>query len=492
MAKDTARSITRLSPAPGSEAYRWLRAAVFVLLAGFWVGSGTGIVSSNDGSHLALARALALYREVHIDPEAALTLRVDLAQRRGHFYSDRPPGTAFLALPAVLIGHGFDGRLLRGSRRRNEMMTPTASAPFERTYYHRGHRPPLLVLMLGSILAACLQSVAMGLVALACLWHLLERRGVDLWGCIFAVLALGLGSLLGPYSTALFSHSTAAALVAIVLVAIDHLNGDVSRRGPGLRRPEVLWTLLLGLAGGWASATDYLLVVVMVPLTMSSVRWRRWWLLWLGALPIVVATLIYHDLAFGSPFSLGYDHHANFKFARDRWTTFDGSLLTGFWVQWGLGKSAGLLAQSPIAFLGLCGTIASCFVGGRSKRPRGAVRLAMWLPWILLLCLHRTPEGGQGVDHRYLIPIMPVAGLGLGALWTFCSGRRWLQSTLVGLAGGSAMLVWPSFLAWHETDFFSNAKIGLIAAMVLSALIVVPRILEYGFGSDEDPSRGSA
>ena len=60
-----------------------------------WLANSGGLLSSNDGSHLALARALVLHHRVDIDGERALTLEVDLATREGHAYSDRPPGTAF-------------------------------------------------------------------------------------------------------------------------------------------------------------------------------------------------------------------------------------------------------------------------------------------------------------------------------------------------------------------------------------------------------------
>ena len=65
------------------------------VLAALWISLASGLVSSNDGSHVALARALALRGETTIDPEVGLTLWVDRARRDGHDYSDRPPGTAF-------------------------------------------------------------------------------------------------------------------------------------------------------------------------------------------------------------------------------------------------------------------------------------------------------------------------------------------------------------------------------------------------------------
>ena len=85
---------------------------------------------------------------------------------------------------------------------------------------------------------------------------------------------------------------------------------------------------------------------------------------------------------------------------------------------------------------------------------RGARRW-LWgaLPWIVLLACHRTPTGGAGEDHRYLVPLMPVLAVGLGLAWQRWSGAqgraRWIAAALVALAVLSASLGWTHVLrAW--------------------------------------------
>ena len=77
-----------------------------------------------------------------------------------------------------------------------------------------------------------------------------------------------------------------------------------------------------------------------------------------------------------------------------------------------------------------------------------------------MLCLHRTPSGGATVDHRYLVPAVPIVGLGLALAW-----QRWIAephtrtqhpwraravlwlSLLVAVA--SCVLVWSHFVSWR-------------------------------------------
>jgi len=393
-----------------------LAAALLGLLL---VWAAPGLVSSNDGSHLALARALILRGEPSLGDEVALTLWVDRARRGGTDYSDRPPGTALLAAPAVWVGALLDPSLLRTSLETHEVMVKPAATRYAETY--------------------AIHCAAVGLLGVFGVILLLRRRGLGPPAQVFAALTLGLGCLWGPYSTVLFSHVTAGALVVWTVLGLEV---GVGERGDDGEAPALRpWPLLgAGLAAGWATSTDYLVGLLVLGIGLTTVPPRRWlrvlpWVL-MGAAPIVAITLLYHDAAFGSPFSIGYDHHANFEFARQRLTTFAGNPLAGLWSQWGLGDRAGVLALAPVMLLGMAGLV----MHGERRWLLGA------LPWISLLALHQTPTGGAGVDHRYLIPLMPLLAVGLGRLWpseTESRGRaRAKIAGLVALALASAALSW--------------------------------------------------
>ncbi len=437
------RSVTESADARPST--RRITVLGLLLLGLLYAWAGPGLVSSNDGSHLALARALVLRGETTLGDEVALTLWVDRARREGRNYSDRPPGTALLAAPAVRLGAALDPGLLDTSLRTKEVMVQPAAPRYAETYVarvtrHRKRAPPLLVLQ-GTAAMLSLHCAAVGVFGVLGVLLLLRRRGASPAAQGFAAVGLGLACLWGPYSTVLFSHVTAGAAAIWTVLGLEAGLGEPSDSD----EPRVARLPLLGagLCAGWAASADYLVGVLVLGLGLAMVSPRRWpavapWVL-LGALPVLGVTLAYHDAAFGSPWSLGYDHHANFEFARERVSTFSGNPLWGLWAQWGAGEGAGVLVLAPVMLVGLIGLL----TGPERRWLVGA------LPWILLIAAHRTPTGGAAEDHRYLVPLMPLLAVGLGRAWS-----RWAEGS------GRARLVaivWVTLgaisgaLAWTHT-----------------------------------------
>ncbi|MFV8750284.1 hypothetical protein ACNOYE_07015 [Nannocystaceae bacterium ST9] len=450
---------------------RWWFALLFALLALLWSGSATGLLSSNDGSHLALARALVLRGETSIEPDRALTLGIDLAEREGRAYSDRPPGTAFTALLAVWLGDRLDAAALvraRDQARAGDPVEPMpACPPYVATYAKRFPDAPPLAKRIATGVLLGLHACLLGLLGLALIDRLLARLALSRGARLFALASLGAATLWGPYSTALFSHVASATMLSGFLLGALALREPP----PGWRAHAI--ALATGLAGGWAIACDYLLVLALVPASLLAIDWRRWPMVLLGGAPIVVATLAYHQAAFGSPFAIGYDFHSTFAFARERESTFGGDPLEGLWVLLGAGRGAGLLAQAPIALAGLLA------LAWYARRPelRGLGLAALgFVAWLLALCFHATPWGGGTEDHRYLIPILPLAAIGLGLAWEHASARPWLRALLVLLALGSAWRVWSAFLAWREGTLLANAELGtMVALAVLVASLLARR-----------------
>ena len=405
----------------------WLLAPLAIVAFVSWLAA-SGLVSSNDGSHVALARALALRHETKIDDDVALTLYVDRAVRGAHDYSDRPPGTAFAAFPAVWLGDKLDPALRdpRGSK--------AAAKNFAETYdirrrRHRARSPPLYGLR-GTALALSIHTVVIGGLGLLAAFVLLRRARASPPAAAFAITTLGLATLWGPYSTALFSHVSAGTALAAMLVGAT---GD--------RR--VHW-VLGGAAAGWAIACEYTLLLAVVPAVLLLAERRTWPYVGLGSIPVLALVAAYHDAAFGSPLAIGYDFQSNFGFARDRATTFDANPLLGLWTLWGAGRGAGVLAQSPVVFAGLAGL----WIAGKR---RWLLALA---PWALLLCFHRTPFGGGTEDHRYLVPALPILAVGIGLLWdrlaTADPTKAPLRlATLIAAALASTLLTWTHFFSWR-------------------------------------------
>jgi len=440
--------------------FGWVVAVVWLV----WGAAASGLTSSNDGSHVALARALAVRGQTTIDPDAALTLRVDVARKDGHLYSDRPPGAAFLALPAVWLGHRLDrmlAPLVRDQAHAREHANtvehvPAASA-YVHTYMKRGGALDALFGMRATLWLVVIHALVVGLLGLWCVDATLRRQEYGVVARRFAVLSLALASAFGPYSTVLFAHGTAATMMAACMLALVRTSRD--------DQSTVAWPLLAGLAGGWAIASDYLLVLAVVPLVLLQAPRRSWPAILLGAMPIVVATLAYHAAAFSSPFAIGYDFQQNFAFARARASTFDGNVLHGAWVLLGAGDGAGLLAQSPITLVGI-GTLAY------ARRFR---LLLPWTPWLVALCLHHTPTGGATVDHRYLVPMLPLAAVGLAHVWQLATTERRISWILLAISFTSAFAVWKHVFTWQESRPFPHPMHGLVGALVVGTVCMVAR-----------------
>ncbi len=446
-------------------------ARLLALLAFVWVASASGLLSSNDGSHLALARALALRGETTIEPDRALTLGVDLSLHNDRVYSDRPPGTAFTALLAVWLGDRLDPAALARAQEQvragDDVHPLPACPPYISTYAKRFPAAPPLAKRIATSVLIGLHAALMGLLALVLLERMLVALGLAREARRFAIAGLGLATLLGPYSTALYAHVPSATMVSGFLLGVLALrrHADASTRAQAI-------ALATGLAGAWAVACDYLLALAIVPTTLLALPWRRWPLVLLGTLPIALATLAYHDAAFGSPFAIGYDFHATFEFARSRNETFDGDMLEGLWILLGSGRGAGMLAQSPLALVGL---VVLVVVALRDPQRRELGLLALgFVPWLLALGRHETPWGGGTDDHRYLIPLLPLAGLGLALAWA--RAGLLAKGLLLLLALGSAWRVWSHFTSWREVGLLESPLLGLLAALlVLLAAELVAR-----------------
>lgn len=421
------------------------------MLGMFYASQSSGLVSSNDGSHVALGRALVHRGAPSITPEVGLTLWIDHAIREGEDYSDRPPGTAFAALPSIWIGGQFDDawgsasveRLKAGEKGQDldsivvvRPATDRYIATYGKRRLEKRGRSPNLISLQGTALFVGAHAAVMGALGLAGLLMLLRRRDVEPAGQFIVVLAVGVGTLWGPYSTMLFSHVSAGTMLVWCVWGLETL----SLEGTPLQR----WRagLLAGLCGAWAVSADYALVVAVVPLVLVVAPVRELPKVAVGAAPLAIATALYHDAAFGSPLAIGYDHHATFAFATSRTATFSGNPLEGLWSLWGAGQDAGALVMAPILLVAAGGMVFERRIG-----------FAL-LPWAVLLCFHRTPTGGAGADHRYLVPIVAVLGLGLGGVWRWSarlpSGwTRLARVSVVVLTAVSAALVWSHFFAWR-------------------------------------------
>src|SRR5690349_20194850 len=153
-----------------------------------------GIISTNDGSHFALTKALAVDGTARSDPYvnyAAIqppsgTPTVDdyrdLSIYDGHFFSDRPPGSACLAVPFDWFGDVVDA----------------VSGRWELEF---------------ALLLVTMQPAVLGMVTVLALALLARGLGAGWPAAVVTAAIGGLMTLVLKYETLVYSHITGAAFV---------------------------------------------------------------------------------------------------------------------------------------------------------------------------------------------------------------------------------------------------------------------------------------
>ncbi|MFL5887259.1 MAG: hypothetical protein ACJ77M_19490 [Thermoleophilaceae bacterium] len=329
----------------------------------------------NQTSHYALVRALA-HGHTDIDPYKDTT--GDKAKDpNGHWYSSRAPGLAFYMVPAykVMTLVGVDN------------ITHKEIA---------GKHNDEMIWALG--LWATVLPAALMLLLVRWLADKLEPG----YGTAAAV-ALGLGTLMLPFATLLFSH-VFSALLGFAAFAI--LWRERERGSPA---PRVLFSGLAGLLIGYGFTTEYPLFIVGAVLgvyilaTFMQDRVKHAAAYIGGGVLGIVPLMLYDKAAFGSFFHVAYadlpKHHRGF---------FGINLPNPKVAVELLFTSRGLLTLAPILVLSLVGT---WWMYRRGRRAEALVIAAVFVLFLVYNSGYYLPYGGQVPGPRFLITTLPFLGV---------------------------------------------------------------------------------
>lgn len=326
-----------------------------------------GMHSANEWSRMFLVEALVDRHEVEITQSIRRHGDInDKSRRDGRFYSDKPPGTAFLAAPGIALRRALDG-------------APDLADDTRLARILAGVLPTLLLMLL------------------------LRREMVDLGVSPAArslVLATyGLGSPGFTYALLFYGHQ----LTAVLLYATWFT----------LRRPTVGpgRAALAGFLAASCLVTEYQSAVYLAPLVvlaLTRVRPRVASIVaaLAGAALPLAALGLYHQAAFGSPLKTGYNFIANPYFANvhaqgfmgishPKWANLVGSLFL---------PSKGMLFWSPFLALGFAGLVS---YARRVARSDAVVRVAMVALPVLFVTSMVYWDGGWTVGQRHLTPLVP-------------------------------------------------------------------------------------
>ncbi len=371
--------------------FAWIVLGVLVFV--LYAASSNGIVSSNDGSHIALVKAIVEDGTFSIDRQIEFTRRLDYAEYNGHAYSDRPPGTALLALPAYLLARWAGTRWFTD--------------------------PEHFTLVSVSALPAFVGAVNVLLVG-----AIARLGGARTGWALLAAFFYAVGTVQWRYGSALFSHGFAALAVLGCL----HLLLSARVRGEGLTKGR---KAALGALLGYSLAVEYPNLVAVA--AVGAYLWWiergegessiRGWVPALGGMAVPVALLMAYQWAcFDNPFSTAYSHKAHFLWERHLVTTFTNDPLSG-WANFFLvqikqsnpgdfGGDGGIihpiLQTGPVLLAGFYGLM----VLRRSRPAEAALMGGMVLIGITLIAAHKTYWAGTN-DARYIMTWIAVLAPGI-------------------------------------------------------------------------------
>lgn len=374
----------------------------------------------NQDARLDVTMSIVNHATIDIDAYASNTRDRDYFD--GHYYSNKAPGQSLLGVPVYLA---FKGALALSPIR-------TMANHFEQNHawnlalqdatdpMSAGDSrfiPPRLdfaiLQYLESILTAAVPSV---LFLLFFYWFLGYFSG-SLLNRSILTLALGIGTIIFPYSQLFYSHIPATALdfVGFALVYILGHRGLSPRKGTAWmsNRPQ-LSAALAGFCLGLSVVFEYpaALIVVMVGIyALTQLPFRLIPFLVLGAIPPIMIVMGYNFAAYHNPLTTGYG--CNDKYWPGECKGIGGFTLppAGSAIR-GMSVSAerGLFFISPFLVLAFPGYVLWLL---RSRRELISVLTCLAIPAVFFVAIscYWGWNGGQVVGPRYLMELVPFLAL---------------------------------------------------------------------------------
>jgi hypothetical protein len=354
------------------------RTLLALLLLGVTYATMIQSFSWNQTSHYDLIRSLN-QGGTTIDANQQNT--GDKVLYKGHYYSARAPGLALFALPFYDTLNAFQ-----------------AESWAQESEAQRGSDEMIYLIGLWA-------NVLPGLLLALLLWRVAERFEPG-YG-VAAAVVLGLGTMVLPLSTLLFSHifTTFLGFAAFALMLRE-------RDGP----PSLALLGLAGLAMGYAVASEYPLffVALVLGLYLLSRRdaltplavVRRAGAYIAGGVVGILPLLLYNHYAFRS-----WTHLAYSDVPRQQKGFFGIGLPSPKVLATLLGDSRGLLTMSPVLVMGAIGT---ALLYRRGRRAEALTITGVCLCYVIYNSGYYLPFGGGFMGPRFLTTMLPFLACPLG------------------------------------------------------------------------------
>ncbi|MBM3770651.1 MAG: hypothetical protein FJW27_05050 [Acidimicrobiia bacterium] len=375
----------------------------------------------NQNSRFALVRAITNDWSLRIDAYQGNT--GDKAFFEGHYYSDKAPGLALMALlvvePARLVYQAVGG----------DPETFSGLA---------------LLSWLATVFTVGLFTAWAGVV----LFDLVQEWGFGTDAALFCALVFGLATPMWFLATIFIGHALSAACLVIAFAAAYGVSAEQTRApvrplpwSAHSEQRDRLHGLVVGLGSGWATVTEFPAAVPAVILALwvaaSGLRLGRTratrivgWMAG-SALTCAAVSMVYQYLCFGTPFHIAYSSEQGdfggmqrglFGITRPTWSAMSQILFSEY---------RGLFPLSPLMFIAPVGLWLLWRRGG-TVRQASVVAAVIALYYVLFNSSYHYWEGGWSLGPRHLSPALPFLCLGLGPMWH--GARRTARSGLLAAA----------------------------------------------------------
>ena len=361
---------------------------IFFSYAYFYEGGGW-----NQNSRFDLVRAIVEQGTLRIDGYDENT--GDKAFANGHYYSDKAPGLALLAVPVAEVTRP----LLRAAG-----VNPASPRGLVDLAYYV------------TVFAVAMPMAA----ACACLFLDLPAARKQCGRVSIYCARTGPGNSDVGILDLVWGHALAGACLVFAFACALKLRGGVSSTG------DVFWGLVLGLTAGWATVTEYpsAPAAAMVAALALALVWkdgspRRGCVvvgIGAGALPCVIALMAYQHAAFGSVLHPSYAYYPQGAFS---WMTHGYLGLTYPRIDVALkllfGCRRGLLFTGPVVLAAPFGLRMLWKQPATHAAAVTAAGIATY--YFLFHASFSSWPAGWSYGPRYMSPGLPLVCLGLAPLW---------------------------------------------------------------------------
>ncbi|MCB9554563.1 MAG: glycosyltransferase family 39 protein [Deltaproteobacteria bacterium] len=396
------------------------------------------IHSANELPRIYLTYSLIEHKTIQIDPGIRRWgATADTSTVNGHSYSNKPPGSSLLAVPAYLVLKGIAAL--------------------------GGDQPSLAQLMWTFRFAT---STLPALLFLLLLWRFIGRFTTDDRCRRLALAAYALGTLAMTYAILFIAHQLASVLIFSALVVwLEALE----------QRKKTRWFFVGGLLAGCAPLCDYQTAFIGVPLAiwlliklLPRTTERRPWALIAaaaGALPPLATLLGYHALAFGHPLKTGVDSAQAFAHHHTQGFLGITALRSEAFIGSFFSPDKGLFFFSPFLLLALVGWV---LMARRRQWTMLLLSASVVAIFVLFISSINFWRGGWQFGPRYITAMLPFLLIPIAVTISRWQANWALRAICVGLISASIVIyTLGNALYPHFPESFRNPLYEIVFRLLV-------------------------